>query len=415
MNGKVLNNLPRDIFSYTSANNEQIKVCAASGATHTLDRNKIISCGRIAAAEYLGKCVNADANNPFKYNSKVDDYATFSRNTWVDTVLFCAAQANRAIGKEPYSTMDEVAKDRGLYRDRTFWRALQTITEEVIYPLLPAYMDAPTDRIISWTKGRLGETKLIDIESNDFFLYEDDSWGSVSSKPEQYLYKSQIALTPKPYTAKASIKWYQDVIDGEAGRYYSAFARGAINKMFATTVEKFKSAITNTKYLPSGNILEGYTPEHWNEAVMKASALNGVRRTELMALGTLAGLSQVLPTVGTSGAVAGIQGEIGVEYVRNGFLGNVAGVDLVEVGLAVVPGTQNYDPQFISLDDPTQENIYIVAKVGYAPMVGVIAEGSPITIEFTPTESADMKVHISETIICDIAPAFSSKIFQIKA
>ena len=51
MNGKVLNNLPRDIFSYTSANNEQIKVCAASGATHTLDRNKIISCRRMASAE----------------------------------------------------------------------------------------------------------------------------------------------------------------------------------------------------------------------------------------------------------------------------------------------------------------------------------------------------------------------------
>ena len=415
MNVKALNNLPSDIYSYKSAVNQKIKVCSADGRTSKeLNRDDIINAGRLSAVEYFGKCGNANKNNLFKWNSKLEDYATFSRNTWVDTVLFCAAQANKAIGKEPYSTMEEVEADRGLFKNGIFWNALQSISEEVIYPLLPAVMEDITDRLITWDRGRLGETKLFDIESNDFFVFDDDSWGSVSSKPYQYLYKAQIAVTPKPYTAKTKIKWYQDVIDGEAGRYYAAFTRGAASKLYAITIEKFKKAITNSKYSSSVLTYDSFTLANWNKALMEVQALNGVSRQQLMAIGTLAGLSNILPTVGTDGAVAGIQGEIGVEFVRNGFLANVAGVDLIEAGLAVVPGTQNYNPKFISLDDPTQENVYVMAKVGYAPMVGVIANGSPITIEFTPRETADMTIDISETIIFDIAPAFSNKIAKIQ-
>ena len=46
-------------------------------------------------------------------------------------------------------------------------------------------------------------------------------------------------------------------------------------------------------------------------------------------------------------------------------------------------------------------------------MVGAIAEGSPITITFSPEETADMTINISETLVFDIAPAFSSKIVKI--
>ncbi len=46
-------------------------------------------------------------------------------------------------------------------------------------------------------------------------------------------------------------------------------------------------------------------------------------------------------------------------------------------------------------------------------MEGAIAEGSPITITFTPEETADMTIDISETIIFDIQPAFSQKVMEI--
>lgn len=179
-------------------------------------------------------------------------------------------------------------------------------------------------------------------------------------------------------------------------------------------LERFRDAIANSRYASSVLTYDSYSAANWNQAIMRAAALNGVSRNQLMALGTLTALSNVLPTVGTDGAVAGIQGMIGVEWVRDGFLGNVAGVDLVEYNLAVVPGTQNYNPEFLSLDDGEEnESIYIIPRIGYAPMVGATAAGSPLTIMFTPEETADMTINISETIVFDIQPAFSQKIVKI--
>lgn len=416
MNAKYLNTISRDVFSYTSKDgqNPSVKVNAANDTKRVIDRDSLIAAGRLATMEHFGRLANNDKNSTEKYNSLVDDYATFSRNTWVDTLLFCAAQANAQRGKQPYSTFDEVKRDLSLYKNNAFWATLQAIAEEVIYPLLPAVIASGTDRLITWDRVGLGETKIYDIESNDFFVFDDDSWGSVSSKPYQYLYKSQIALTPKAYTAKTKIKWYQDVVGGEAGRFYAAFARGAANKMFAITLEDFKKATAaDSKYIPSNLVYDSFTQSNWNNALMNLAALNGVSRNQLCAIGTLAGLSQIVPTVGESGQIAGLQGEIGTEFARNGFLANVAGVDLIETGLAVVPGTQNYNAQFLSLDDDVNENVYILAKIGYAPMVGVIADGSPISIEFTPRETADMTIDISETLLFEVAPAFSSKIAKL--
>ena len=413
MNARELNKLSNELFAFNSGNDEIVKLNNADGKTKSISRDKVISAGRLAMAEHFGRAINTDKNTTEKYTCKLNDYEAFSRNAWVETVLFCAAQANKQIGKQPYTTMNEVANDRSLYRNSTFLAALASISEAVIEPLLPAVMDSVTDRLISWERGRLGETKLIDVQSNDFFVFDDDSWGSVSSKPYQYLYKSQIAITPKVYTAKTKIKWYQDIVDGSAGRYYAAFARGAASKMYAIMLEKFKAAVGNTKYVPSGFVYDSFSMANWNNALMTMQAINGVGRNQLFALGTLQGLSQIVPTVGGTAQIAGLYGEIGTEFARNGFLTNVSGVDLIEADLAVVPGTQNYEPEYVSLDDPNKSNIYILAKNGYAPMVGVIADGSPITITFSPEETADMTINISESIVFDIAPCFSSKVVKI--
>lgn len=410
-----LNALSTDLFGYdVKAKNDVVKANAADGSVKEFNRNSIIAEDRLATVEYFGRIANADKTNLVRYNERVKDYGKLQKEAWENTLLYCAALANKQIGKEPYTTIEQVRNDRSLYRNDTFLKALAAITEETIVPLFPAVMDDTTGRLVEWSEVAIGETKVYNIESNDFFLFDDDSWGSVSSKPYQYLYKSQIALTPKPATAKTKIKWYQDVVGGEAGRYFAAFMRGAYNKVYAVMLERFRDAIANSRYASSVLTYDSYSAANWNQAIMRAAALNGVSRNQLMALGTLTALSNVLPTVGTDGAVAGIQGMIGVEWVRDGFLGNVAGVDLVEYNLAVVPGTQNHNPEFLSLDDGEEsESIYIIPRIGYAPMVGATAAGSPLTIMFTPEETADMTINISETIVFDIQPAFSQKIVKI--
>ncbi len=416
MQSKILNSLPSNIFSYKSADNvanKTIKVNSANGGTDTLNRDKIISMGRLATVEYFGKKANLNSDNLIKYNSKVANYDNFQHNVWADTIRYCAEVSAKTYNRPSYNNMEEVWNDLSLVSDPIFIKTLQDISTAVITPLYPEVMPAALDRMVDFRRGRLGESLVVDIESNDFALFDDDSWGSVSSKPYQYLYKKQIALTPKPYTAKYKIKWYQDVVGGEAGRYYAALMRGAYSKMYALVIDAFKRAFNNADYNPASYTFDSFSMENWTKAIMLSTGINGVRRDQLMAVGTLSALSQIVPTIGTPALAAGIQGQIGEEWVRNGFLANVAGVDLVETDLAVVPGTQNYNPKFVSLDDPTSENIYLMAKVGYAPMVGVIPDGSPITIVFTPEETADMTINISETLVFDVAPAFSSKIIKI--
>ena len=411
MNVQRLNSVSSNLFAYKTNSANVIKINGADGKARTLNRDEIISGCRLATLEYFGKLSEADKENVVKFNSKLGDkYNSFQKGIWEDTVLYCAALATNALGLKPYTSMEEVKNDRALYKNETFWKALAYISQEVITPLFPEVIPSATERLVDWgAKARLGETRIVEIESNDFFVFDDDSWGSVSSKPYQYLYKAQIAITPKPYTAKCKIKWYQDIVGGEAGRYFAAFMRGAYSKMYAIMIKKFKNALSTAKYMPEGFQFDSYSPDNWNKAIMMLEAVNGVSRNQIMALGNLSALSQVLPTTGTPAVAAGIQGMIGEEWVRNGFLANVAGVDLIESSLGVVPGTQNYNPKFIGLDD----EIYLMAKVGRAPMVGAMADGSPITITFTPEETADMTINISETIVFDIAPAFSSKIAKI--
>lgn len=411
MNVQRLNSISNSLFAYKTNTADVIKLNGANGKVRNLNRDEIISGCRLATLEYFGKLSETDKENVVKFNSKLGEkYNSFQKGIWEDTVLYCAALANKTVGIEPYSSMDQVSADRSLYKNETFWKALAYISQEVITPLFPEVIPSATERLIDWgANTRLGESRIVEIESNDFFVFDDDSWGSVSSKPYQYLYKAQIAITPKPYTAKTKIKWYQDIVGGEAGRYFAAFMRGAYNKMYAVMISKFKTALGNAKYMPEGFKFDSYSQDNWNKAIMLLEAVNGVRRDQIMALGNLSALSKVLPTNGTPAVAAGIQGLIGEEWVRNGFLANVAGVDLIESSLGVVPGTQNYNPKFIGLDD----KIYLMAKVGRAPMVGAMAEGSPITIDFTPRETADMTIDISETIVFDIAAAFSSKMVEI--
>ena len=55
----------------------------------------------------------------------------------------------------------------------------------------------------------IGQTKELDIMSNDIFLFEDDSWGASRSKPANTLFNKSVTLNPRLRTARVSVKWYQ--------------------------------------------------------------------------------------------------------------------------------------------------------------------------------------------------------------
>lgn len=411
MNARNLNRLPKETFSFNKVNGQSVKVNNANGTTRELNRSELVGLGKMAFCERVGQIINTDKNAVEKYNSRVKDYGTFSKNVWEDTILFCANKSRERLFKPLLNSMSEVSKDAELYNDTYFYALLSSIATEVVSPLLPAVMEDTMDRLVDWQTVGLGEQRIIDIQSNDFFVFDDSSYGASASKPRQYLYKGQVALQAKQYTAHASIKWTSDILNGDAGNFYLAFARGAMSKMNAITVETYKKAVGNTKYIPAEFTIDSFSKDNWIKAITRCAAINGVSRNNLAAIGSLEALSKVAIEYGENNLV-GFDGASGAKWLENGYFTNVMGVDLIEVGLTVVPGTQNFDPKFISLDDASNKNIYLMAKAARAPMAGVI-ECSPVSIRLTPSETADRTIDIVETLSFAIKPIFASKVYKI--
>lgn len=308
-------------------------------------------------------------------------------------------------------------------RDPQFWRVLGAIEREVISPLFFAVLSDVGAGLMQIETVPLGGTKEITVRSNDVFLFEDGAWGTGKSMTKNQLYARTITLTPKPYTSVARIKFYRDIVNGDAGWYYASIYNGMYSKMYAkemgllkATVGDVTSTSYSNKYIPSGLIAPNYTTNNWINITEKVAAANGVSVYDLMAIGTRAALNNVVPVDGTGGAILGLQYGLGQEWFRNGYLANVGGVDLFPVSAAVVPGTQNSTLDTID----TGNNIYIMARGGFKPIYAAVPEGMPITLVATPDAgdangTADFTIDINVTAAFDFAPVFASKIGVIRS
>lgn len=400
-----LNSINRDVFDAKDA--EEYKVSLNS---QTLSRKEIVATGRLIAAEYCGSKINETPRSE-KYVSRLNGigYGDLSRSFNEKKFLFCAAQAYKAKGMEPESDFNIVKNDLSLSRDQTFLATMAAIDRDVLQPLLfRVYDDISAGGLMQWEAVPFGGTKEITVRSNDVFLFEDSSWGSGRSASYNYLYAKTITLNPKMYACQAKIKWYQDVVNGDPGNYYAAIMGGMWNKIYAIFMSKLTSAATNTTYIPTALTASTYSSENWNSITTKVAAVNGVRRQDLVAFGTINVLSNILPTDGSGAAIVGLQYGLGEEWFRRGFLPNASGVQLIEVLPVVVPGTQNTTVSTID----TGDNIFIAAKggYGYAPIYGGYYEGSPIMLTATPSETADFTIDINAGAMMDFKTVFASKV-----
>ena len=76
---------------------------------------------------------------------------------------------------------------------------------------------------------------------------------------------------------------------------------------------------------------------------------------------------------------------------------------------ALVPGTQN-----TTLTEVLPNNyIWMLAAGGYKPVYVAFEEGTPITIQLDPSETADMTIDIMVSMAIDAKPVFGSKLAVI--
>lgn len=404
-----LNSLSRDAFAVNKESDETVG---------KISRNNIVATGRVCAAEYIGRNVSTIRNLSKEdgYASRIEaaglDYAKMARSHMEKKLIFCAAQAYKAVGRPAPENVGQVKADLSLYKDPIFLRTMSAIDSEVVAPLLYSVISDLAGPMMNFTTVPMGRTKEITILSNDIFLFQDSSWGASRSVPKNYLYNDTVTLNPRPYSANATIKWYQLIAADEgmdAGWYYAAIIQGLWSKIMALFTKALTEGAADTKYVPEYLSFDSYSSANWANATVAAATANGVNRSQLMAWGAYQALQAVLPN-GTASDAALTYG-LGTEWMRNGFLGVVGGTPLYEVSQAFVPGTINTTGKTIF---PT-DMIFIGARVGrsLAPIYGAIADGSPITIEMDPSQTADFTLDINVTAVMDIQPVFAGKIAVI--
>ena len=405
-----LNNLP------TGAVNVDASQCGGSG-----ERADIVSCGRLLAAEYAGKSMNALRNaekREEKFNSLMGEgmsYKELNEKGQKNLLLFCAKVSDKLEGKESPETMEAFRKNqRGYFTNPIFLRTLAGIVTDIVTPVLPATFSDAMDWLAQTVYAPLGKTYEIDVQSNDIFLFEDDSWGASRSKPSNYLYAKTLTMNPTLRTAKATWKWYQLAgNDADLGRTFNAISAGMYSKITALWVNALVAASTNTMYTPT-NMQFTFSNTNWVTAAKRVAMLNGTGVSNVMAFGDLLALSHVLPSSanGTNTSLdAALATMLGVPWARYGYLDDFMGVRLFPINNAVVPGTQN-----TTITEVVPNNMVWMTAApngSYKPVYVCFEEGSPITLELTPDETADMTIDIVVSMSIDVKPVFASKLAVI--
>lgn len=407
-----INSLSNSLFAYRANEDDQ----TVGAGQNKISRNKIIATGRLCAVEYAGSVLSGGKQE--KYKSRLNgfdgDYAALSKAHMDQKLIFCATKAYESVGRSAPESAEEVKKDHTLASDPVFLRTMAAIDTEIVSPLLFDVISDLNGMVMDLTTVPMGSTKEIVVESNAAFLWEDGAVGSSHSATRNYLYDDVITLTPRAFHCAGRIKWYQDIVNNDgrsAGRYYMAIIRGLQSKITALTAKAFLDAANaNSGYIPSYLYFQGFSSANWANARTAAAVANGVNPRDLMAFGRLNALQAVLPT-GTPSDAALTFG-LGEEWMKSGFLSMAAGIPLYEVLPAMVPGTVNTSGDMIGLPD---DQIFVTARMGggRAPVQGVIAEGWPITLTYTASETADFTIYINMTTLMDFKAVFANKIALI--
>lgn len=389
------------------------------------ERADIVTCGRLLMRERLGRderALRTLTKQPDDFHPMLADgegqnsYSVTNRNLQKNLLLFCAKRVCAFGGELPPDNMEEFRKNqRRFMSDAMFLKTLAGVVTEIVTPMLPTVMSSGLGWLGEMVSVPIGQTKELDIMSNDIFLFEDDSWGASRSKPANTLYSKSVTLNPRLRTARVSVKWYQLVgNDADLGRFFNALAAGMYSKITALWVQTLVKMTGNTAYVPA-NMTFTNTSANWVTAGERVSVVNGTRYRNVVAIGRPSALTKALPSGNVNASTVNLDAALstllGLDWTRYGFLGEYMGMNLMPIDTAVVPGTQNTS----IIDIVPADKIWLVAAGGYKPVYIGMEEGTPITLEMTPDQTADMSIDVVVSMSIDAVPVLASKMAVINA
>ena len=401
-----LNNLSSSIFAVNAAE---------FGGSQ--ERADIVACGRLLMAERAGRDLNKvriALNEQADYTARIDDkkYAEINEQLKTKMFLYAAKMACNQTGEAAPETFADLLKgQRRFMNDRTFLKVLSGIFTEVVTPVMPAMLSNALDYLCETVFVPIGQTHEIEVNSNDVFLFEDDSHGAARSKPANHLYSKTITLNPRVRTAKATCKWYQLLAnDVDLGRYFNAIAAGMHSKIMALWNAAMAAGAADSTFVPAGLTFAQYSTANFLTAVKKVKAVNNAYGSGVIAFGDIIALSKVLPSGIANAASINLDAALamllGNEYARSGYLTGYGGAQLMALDQAIVPGTQN--TTVTEVIDTSK--IYFAATNGHKPVYLAMEDGYPVTVELSPAETADRSIDIIVTSSLEAKPCFSSKL-----
>lgn len=404
---------------FNSINQDRYNINSAEFSGVEKERAYIVATGRLLMTERNGRDTNAmrlleKKGEVYTPILNQQTYAETNQNLKSKLFLYCAGRTCAASGEIAPATYEDFLKNQKKFmKDNFFLKVLAGIIRDIITPVLPVTMSNAMSYLAETVNVPMGETYELDVESNDIFAFEDDSWGASRSKPSNYLYTKTTTLNPTPRTCKATIKWYQMVgNDVDLGRFFNSIAAGMVSKIVALVMAQMAAAASNAVFLPN-SLKFTNTSANWVTAAARVAALNGTGYTNTIAIGHPSALTKALPSgmvnASSVNLDAALATMLGVEWARYGYLGEYMGVRLMPLVDSIVPGTQNTSMTSLVPAD----KIWMLASNGLRPVYVGIEDGTPIEIQLDPRATGDMTLDLITTMSIDCKGVFGSRLAQI--
>lgn len=395
-------------------------VNAADGSGIERQRADIVAKGRVLAYEHAVKGKNA----MLAANGKAESahsmltqtgYRQLNEKFQQEHLLYAARITCQQTGEAAPTDFDDFRRNgQRFFRNRSFYRVLQGIYQEIVTPIIPAVYSEAVDMFAETVEVGFGETHMVSVGSNDIPVFQDSSWGASRSVPRNRFYSKDYTLNPQPKTAQINAKWFQLVGNNQD---FGAFFANIVAGMYAKTMGMWNAALNvakeDTTLIPS-NLTFSFDSTNWMTAANRLSALNNTGIGGIFATGSMVALSKVLPTQASGSSNVNMDAALatllGGAYNSRGYLGEFMSIPLLPLRDVIVPGTQNTNPETLL----SNTDIWMMASSGRKPMTIAYNAATPITIEIDPVmDASDFEIALNLTIALDTVAVFSSKIANI--
>ena len=401
--------------------NSALSMCANTKVSSDA-RENLIHEGRILLLEHMGRAKNRALINAGR---QAEDFGTLFKSNgefssaaqkWSDDMLyFCAKIVRDQDGRVTDRNDRKTFANIGMLKDKQFLHILSVAMNEVFYPVTPYLISEIVGEMVSVVTVDPGKTYTAAINSNAVIQWEDATWTSLRSVPQDRLYSATVTLNPKPFGTKCSVNAYQLLgNDGNLIDTMAAMAGGYAAYIMQKFTTAFRAAAAQTKYVPAALKATGYTDTNWATLCQKVAMANRVRRDQLIAYGDFLALRKVLPN--NEALASAIMMQLGDEYFKNGYIMSHDGVLLYEIHPVADPKTINTTLTSVWPDD----QIIIAARASdrYAPMLMAWENNLEMgSIELTGGEDvmATGRIEILQYASMDLAPVFASRIGLIES